>query len=100
MTQTQPFSAKEPLVLLGSEPGTPRQRGWERSGRNQRSFVEKVMSNWAWKDEQECSKWERRGRASPAGNMTCPRSMHVSEVFRREYGVCVPADAAMRDSME
>ena len=52
MTQTQPFSAKEPPVLLGSEPGTPRQRGWEHSGRNQRSFLEKVMLNWAWKNEE------------------------------------------------
>lgn len=52
MTQTQPFSAREPPVLPGSEPGTPRQRGWESSERNQRSFLEKVMSNWAWKDEE------------------------------------------------
>lgn len=56
--------------------------------------------NWAWKDEQECSRWERRGRASLAGDMTCPRSTQVSEVFRREDGVCAPADAAMRDSMK
>lgn len=56
MTQMQPLMLTAPTVPLRSEPRTPGRALRARRGSpcrgNQRGFLEKVMSNWAWKDEE------------------------------------------------